>query len=88
MTRKEANTILDKLNAIIAAYPELKLTAKVTFSEDQLDKGKIHPFITLQNGSVSADEQADFCKEYNIPYANYSDGRFVDSSFNQLSFED
>ena len=86
MTRKEAKEIIEKLNTIISEYPELKLTAKVTFSEDCLDKSKIHTFITLQNGSVSSDDQADFCKEYDIPYAQYKDGTFINSSFDVLSF--
>lgn len=88
MTRKEANEILEKLEAIRAEYPELKLIATVTFSKDMLDEGKIYPFITLQNCPVSAEAQADSCKKWNIPYTHFYNGAFVDSSFECLPFED
>lgn len=79
MTIAEAKRINKKLEELVNLFPELHLSAKVTFSKDPFVEGHHDYHITIQNDWVGADEDAKFSKECGIPYAEYENGVLLDS---------
>ena len=87
MTINEAKAINEKLIKLVEEYPELNLTAKVTFTEDPLVTGEHNVYISITNGCITSDQEVEFCKEHDMAFAQYVNGHLEDSC-GALRFED
>lgn len=85
MTVNEAKALNEKVVALAKEFPELHLTAKVTFTKDPFVKDGHNAYITI-TGPVSSDEEREFCTKNDLPFAQYVDG-VLDDSRGFLEFE-